>query len=171
VSDRTTISRRLAKTGHPTLSHSVEIDTKSSAADRSSDTAKTITTILADSITDHHSQSLFFDGDSEGTGDGLDGLVADVTTIAQSQCEHCEDYADIETLVSRLSIAQYTFAAHNALAPYSGPYPMAILVRAFLIENHMIELPSGDLSTIYPLRVRYKYRGFLIEIKPIISAS
>src|SRR5699024_7906476 len=42
---------------------------------------------------------------------------------------------DIEMLVSRLPIDHLTFAAHDSLAPYSGPYPMALLVRAFLIEE------------------------------------
>lgn len=67
--------------------------------------------------------------------DTLGGFVTDVTLIAQSQCERATDYADIETLVCRLPIDHLTFAAHDALAPYSGPYPMAILVRAFLIEE------------------------------------
>jgi putative transposase len=53
----------------------------------------------------------------------------------QSQCERATDYADIETLVSRLPIDHCTFAAHDSLAPYSGPYPMALLVRAFLIKE------------------------------------
>jgi hypothetical protein len=36
--------------------------------------------------------------------DDLDGFVADVTTIAQSQCEHATDYADVETLICDLPI-------------------------------------------------------------------
>jgi putative transposase len=47
-------------------------------------TANTVTPILADSATDHHVQSRFFDVASEETDDDLDGLVAAVTTIAQS---------------------------------------------------------------------------------------
>jgi putative transposase len=69
------------------------------------------------------------------TDDNLDGFVADVTTIAQSQCEHATDYADIEALVCDLPTDHLTFAAHDSLAPYSGPYPMALLVRAFIIEE------------------------------------
>jgi hypothetical protein len=74
-------------------------------------------------------------GEPDGSGDVLDGFVADVTTIAQSQCEHCEDYADIETLVCHLPIEHLTFAAHDSLAPYSGPYPLTRLVRAFIIKE------------------------------------
>ncbi|MGN8215885.1 transposase [Halococcus salifodinae] len=38
-------------------------------------------------------------------------------------------------LVSRLPIEHLTFAAHDSSVPYSGPYPMALLVRAFIIEE------------------------------------
>ncbi len=111
------------------------INAKSLAADRSSETANSVTSILADSATDYHGRSRFFDADSEGVDDDLDGFVADVTTIAQSKCERCEDYADIETVVCQLPISHLTFAAHDSLAPYSGPYRMALLVRAFIIEK------------------------------------
>ncbi len=110
------------------------IDTQSPAADRPDDTAKSVTPILAASATDHPERSRFFDLDSEEAVD-LDGFVADVTTIAQSRCECCEDYTDIETLICDLPIVHLTFAAHDSLAPYSGPYPMALLVRAFLVEE------------------------------------
>jgi putative transposase len=50
------------------------------------------------------------------TDDNLDGFVADVTTIAQSQCEHATDYADIEALVCDLPTDHLTFAAHDSLA-------------------------------------------------------
>src|SRR5699024_4630531 len=90
--------------------------------------------LVADA-TDHHEQAHFFESKLDGGGDVLDGFVADVTTIAQSQCERWEGYADIETLVCRLPIDRLTFAAHDDHAPYSGPYPMALLVRAFIIEK------------------------------------
>jgi putative transposase len=80
-------------------------------------------------------QSHFFDSKSGEKSDALNGFVADVTTIVQSQCERATDYADIEMLVSRLPIDHCTFAAHDSSAPYSGPYPMAKLVRAFIIEE------------------------------------
>ncbi|MFC6764529.1 transposase [Natrinema soli] len=111
------------------------IDAKSSAADRAGDTANTVTPILADSTTDHHGRSHIFDSEFEGVDDDLDGFVADVTTIEQSQCERCEDYADIEALIHDLPIDHLTFAAHDSLAPYSGPYPMTLLVRVFIIEK------------------------------------
>jgi putative transposase len=49
-------------------------------------------------------QSRFFDGKSGEKSDALNGFVADVTTIVQSQCERATDYADIETLVSQFPI-------------------------------------------------------------------
>lgn len=64
----------------------------------------------------------------EGVGDDIDRFVADVTTIAQSQCERTTDYADIETLVCNLPIDHLTFAAHDSLASYAGPYSVARLV-------------------------------------------
>ena len=67
--------------------------------------------------------------------DDLDGYVADVTTIAQARCEHATDYADIKTLLCRLPIDHLTFAAHDSSAPYSGPYPMTLLVRAFILKE------------------------------------
>jgi putative transposase len=118
----------------PDTDTDARIDAKPPTADRSDDSAKTVTPILADSATDHSEQSGFFDVDSEEAND-LDGFVTDVTTIAQSQCERCEDYTDIETLISDLPIDHFTFAAHDSLAPYSGPYPMAILVRTFIVEE------------------------------------
>ncbi|MGN8215884.1 transposase [Halococcus salifodinae] len=90
--------------------------------------------LVADA-TDRHEQAHFFQSKLDRGGEALDGFVADVTTIAQSQCEHCEGYADIETLVCRLPIDRLTFASHDDHAPYSGPYPMALLVRAFIIEK------------------------------------
>nr|WP_273742486.1 transposase [Natrinema soli] len=60
-------------------------------------------------------------------------FISDIATIAQSRCEHCEGYADIESLVCQLPVDHLTFAAHDAFAPYSGPYPMVILIRAFII--------------------------------------
>lgn len=63
------------------------------------------------------------------------GFISDITTIAQSRCEHCEDYADIETLVCQLPVDHLTFAAHDAFAPYSGSYSMVQLVRACLLKE------------------------------------
>ncbi len=111
------------------------IDAKSPTTDQPNDTAKTLTPIHADSATDHHGPSRFFDIDSDGSSDDLDGFVSDVTTVAQSQCEHATDYADIEALVRDVPIDNLTFDSHDSLAPYSGPYQMAILVRAFIIEE------------------------------------
>ncbi|EMA52083.1 transposase IS4 family protein [Halococcus thailandensis JCM 13552] len=53
----------------------------------------------------------------------------------QSQCERATDYADIEMVICRLPIGHLTFAAHDSSAPYSGPYPMALLLRAFIIKE------------------------------------
>ncbi|GAA0472576.1 transposase (plasmid) [Halococcus dombrowskii] len=111
------------------------IDAKSSAADRPSDTVDTVIPVLSDDTNDDSEQSRFFDTESDGAGDTLDGFVSDVTTVAQSQCERATDYADIESLICRLPIDRCTFAAHDSSAPYSGPYPMAILARAFIIEE------------------------------------
>ena len=101
------------------------IDAKSPATTPLNDTAEMVAAALAVSATGDNDRSRFFDIAPDVSGGALDEFVADVTTIAQSQCEHCEDYADIETLVSRLPIDRLTFAAHDSLAPYSGPYPMA----------------------------------------------
>jgi integrase len=90
---------------------------------------------LVDSTINTPEQSRCFAVESEGIGDDLDGFLSAITTIAQLWCERATDYADIETLVCDLPIDQWTFAAHDSLAPYSGPYPMAILVRAFIIET------------------------------------
>nr|WP_224829403.1 transposase [Saliphagus infecundisoli] len=67
--------------------------------------------------------------------DDLVGFVSDVTTIAQARCEHATDYTDIETLICRLPTAHLTFTAHDSLAPCSGPYSMALLVRACLLKD------------------------------------
>jgi putative transposase len=123
-----------SETESPDTDTDARIDTQSPAVDRPDDTAKSVTPILAGSTTDHPNPSRFFDLDSEEVVD-LDGFVADVSTIAQSRCERCEDYTDIETLICDLPIDHLTFAAHDSLAPYSGPYPMALLVRAFLVEE------------------------------------
>ncbi|HET7324948.1 MAG TPA: transposase, partial [Halococcus sp.] len=80
-------------------------------------------------------QSRCFAVESERTSEDLDGFISAITTIAQSQCEHCEAYADIETLVCELPIDHCTFAVHDSFAPYSGPYPMTLLVRAFIIKE------------------------------------
>lgn len=108
------------------------IDAKSSAVDQLNETA---TPPLTGNATEHDEQSRFFASDSDRTNDGLDGFVRDISVIAQSQCERCEDYADIETLICQLPIDHCTFAAHDSSAPYSGPYSMALLVRAFIIKE------------------------------------
>jgi len=109
------------------------IDAKSSAADRPNGTTTTVPPLLTDGTDDHPEQSRFFNREVDGADDELDEFVADVTTIAQARCEHATDYADVETLVCRLPIDHLTFASHDSLAPYSGPYPMALLVRAFIV--------------------------------------
>jgi putative transposase len=111
------------------------IDANSPDADWSNATASTIISTLAGNETTHYGQPRFFAGETDEDGDALDGFVADVTTIAQTWCEHATDYGDIETLVCCLPIDHLTFAAHNSSAPYSGPYPMALLVRAFIIKE------------------------------------
>ncbi|WP_435077858.1 transposase [Halococcus sp. AFM35] len=116
------------------LDTDARIDTQAPAADRPDDTAKSVTPTLAASATDHPERSRLFDLDSEEAVD-LDRFVADVTTIAQSRCERCEDYTDIETLVCDLPIDHLTFAAHDSLVSYSGPYSVALLVRAFIVEE------------------------------------
>lgn len=90
---------------------------------------------LVDSTINTPELSRCFAVESEGIGDDLDGFISAITTIAQLRCERATDYADIETLVCDLPIDQWTFATYDALVPYSGPYSMAILVRAFLIEK------------------------------------
>ena len=110
--------------------------------------------LVADA-TGYNGRSRFFEGESDGSGDGLDGFVADVTTIAQSQCERWESYADIETLICHLSIDHITFAAHDASAPYSESYPMALLVRACLLT----EINGWDETVLYDhLRARPSLR-------------
>jgi putative transposase len=111
------------------------IDTNSSAADRPSDTANTVISALSNSAIGHNERSRFFDTEFDRADDDLDKFVSDVTTIAQSQCERVTDYADIESLVRDLPIDHCTFAAHDSSASYSGPYPIAILVQAFIIEK------------------------------------
>jgi putative transposase len=109
------------------------ISTQPPAPDRLDRTTETLSPDLA-GIT-NAGQLRFFDGEADNVGDDLGGLVADVTTVAQTRCEHCEDYADIEALVCDLPIDHLTFAAHDSLALYSGPYPMALLVRACLLKE------------------------------------
>jgi putative transposase len=111
------------------------IDAKSPATTSLNDTAEMVAAALVADAVGHHDRSRFFEDESDGSGDALDGFVADVTTIAQSQCERWEGYADIETLVCHLPIDHLTFAAHDSLAPYAGPYPMAVHVRAGLLTE------------------------------------
>lgn len=75
----------------------------------------------------------------------LDEFVADVITIAQSQREHITDYADIKALICCLSIDHLTFAEHDSFAPYSGPYPIAIHIRASLLK----EVNSWDDTALH----------------------
>ncbi len=49
-------------------------------------------------------QSRCFAVESDGTGSDLNGFISAITTIAQSQCERCEAYADVEALVCQLPI-------------------------------------------------------------------
>jgi putative transposase len=110
-------------------------DTKTPPPARPNDTAITSSPVAADSTTESAERSQLVALEADAPDDELDTIVAAVTTIAQSWCERATDYADIETLVCHLPIDQYSFAAHDTSAPYSGPYPMAILVRTFLIET------------------------------------
>ncbi|WP_114578831.1 transposase [Saliphagus sp. LR7] len=84
--------------------------------------------------------------------DDLVGFVSDVTTIAQARCEHATDYTDIETLICRLPTAHLTFTAHDSLAPYLGPYSMALLIRACLLKdiNGWDETALHDHLRAYP---------------------
>jgi putative transposase len=120
------------------------IDAPSPAADRPTGTTTSVTSMLANK-TDATEQSRFCAIEANGTGDTLDGFVAAVTTIAHSWCEHATDYAAIETLVCQLPMSHWTFAAHDSLAPYSGPYPMAIQVRACLLT----ELNGWDTTALH----------------------
>ena len=126
------------------------IDTQPPAGDRPNRTARTLSSDLADIA--NVGQLRFFDGEADGVGDNLGGLVADVTTVAQTRCEHCEDYADVEALVCDLPVDHLTFIAHDSLAPYSGPYPMALLVRACLLKeiNGWDETALHDRLQAYP---------------------
>src|SRR5699024_144393 len=100
-----------------------------------SDTAEMVAAALVADAAGHHGRPRFFEDESDGSGDVLDGFVGDVTTIAQSQCERWESYRDIEMLICHLPIDHLTFAAHDASAPYAGPYPMAVHVRAGLLKE------------------------------------
>jgi putative transposase len=131
------------------------IDAKPLAANRLNDTAEMVAAALVADATDYHGQTRFFEDELDGTDDALDGFVADVSTIVQSQCERATDYGDIEMLVSRLPIDHCTFAAHDSLVPYSGPYPMALLVRAFIIE----EINGWDETALHDhLRTKPSFR-------------
>ncbi|EMA43611.1 transposase IS4 family protein [Halococcus saccharolyticus DSM 5350] len=90
------------------------IDAKSLATTPLHDTAEMVAAALVADATGHHGRSRFFEDESDGSGDVLDGFVADVTTIAQSQCERWESYADIKTLICHLSIDHLTFVAHDS---------------------------------------------------------
>jgi putative transposase len=113
----------------------IRIDPKPPVTTPLNDTAEMVAAALVADATGYDRRSRFFEGKSDRNGDGLDGFVADVTTIAQSQCKRWDSYADIETLICHLPINHLTFAAHDGSAPYAGPYPMALLVRAFIIEE------------------------------------
>ena len=99
------------------------------------DTAEMVAAALIADATGYNERSRFFESESNGSDDALDSFVADLTTIAQSQGERAESYADLETLVCHLSIDHLTFAAHDSSAPYSGPYPMVVHVRAALLKE------------------------------------
>ncbi len=121
------------------------IDAKSSTTTPLNDTAEMVAAALVADATGYNDQPRFFEGEPDGSGDGLDGFVADVTTIAQAQCERWKSYADIETLICHLPIDHLTFATHDSLAPYSGRYPMAVHVRAALLK----ELNGWDETALH----------------------
>ena len=128
------------------------IDTQSPAEDCPNEATRTVPPILADTTNGHPGQLWVFDGESGGAGDDLGEFVADVTTIAQARCEHATDYTDIETVVCQLPIDHITFAANDSLAPYSGPYPMALLMRAFILKeiNNWDETALHDHLRAHP---------------------
>jgi putative transposase len=121
------------------------IDAKPPVTTPLDETAEMVAAALVADATGYNGRSRFFEDESNGSGDILDEFVADVTTIAQSQCERWESYADIETLICHLPIDHLTFAAYDASAPYAGPYPMAIHVRAGLL----MELNGWDETALY----------------------
>jgi putative transposase len=111
------------------------IDAQTPTADHPNDTGTPGALTPADSTNGPFEPPRSFALEAEGTANDLDDVVTAVTTIAQSWCEHATDYADIETLVCQLPINQCSFAAYDAFAPYTGPYPMTLLVRAFIVEE------------------------------------
>lgn len=121
------------------------IDAKSPATTPLNDTAEMVAAALVADATGYNGRSRFFEAESDGSGAVLDEFVADVTTIAQSQCERWGSYADIETLICHFPIDHLTFAAHDSSAPYSGPYPMAVHVRTALLK----EINGWDETALY----------------------
>lgn len=110
-------------------------DTQLPAEDWTNGTTKTDAPISANSTNGPPRHPLFPDSHVEITTDDLEGFVGAVTTTAQSQCEQCEDYADIESMVCQPSIDHFSFAAPDVSAPYSGPYPMTIQIQACLLRK------------------------------------
>ena len=121
------------------------IDAQPPVTNPLNDTAEMVAAALVADATGYNGRSRFFESESDGSGDTLDSFVADLTTIAQSQCERAESYADLETLVCHLPIDHLTFTAHDSSAPYSGPYPMAVHVRAALLK----ELNGWDETALH----------------------
>ena len=121
------------------------IDAKPPRADRLNDTVEIVAATLVADATGYNGRSRFFEGESDRSGDGLNGFVADVTTIAQSQCERWESHANIETLICNFPIDHLTFAVHDSSAPYTGPYPMVIYVRATLL----MEINGRDETALH----------------------
>ena len=70
-------------------------------------------TVSSTALSTPPEQSRCFAVESDGIGDDLDGFISAITTIAQLRCERATDYEDIETLVRRLLIDQWTFATHD----------------------------------------------------------
>ncbi len=120
--------------------------------------------VSADSTTGPPTSPHLFAVDTGTSGGDLDDVVAAVTTIAQSWGEHATDYGDIETLVCRLPLDQCTFSSHDAFVPYSGPYPMAIHVRASLVK----EINGWDETALHDhLRANPSFRqGLGFEALP-----
>lgn len=60
-------------------------------------------------------QSHCFAVESDGTGDDLDRFISAITTIAQSQCERCEGYADVALSRSTIRLTAFRYISRISL--------------------------------------------------------